>query len=68
MIWGEISKWANSKGYKITRKDGCFHWCKLNDSNSSGIEKTLDEVATAIFNSLSDNKWIEYQKNYKNIN
>jgi hypothetical protein len=65
MIFGEISKWAKSKGYKITRKDGCFHWHKLDETKSNGVENTLDETATAIFNNLTNNKWVEYQENYR---
>ena len=65
MMWGEVNKWAKEKGYKLKRVDGLIHWHKVDDPEVCGSEKDIDDVATAIFNHISDYKWVEYQKNYK---
>jgi hypothetical protein len=65
MMWGEVNKWAKEKGFKLKRIDGLIHWHKLDDATICGAEENIDEVATAIFNVISDYKWVEYQKSYK---
>jgi len=65
MMWGEVNKWAKERGYKLKRIDGLIHWHKLDEPDICGAEENIDEVATAIFNHISDYKWVEYQKNYK---
>jgi hypothetical protein len=64
LTWGEVTKWAKERGYKISRKDGVFVWVDLNNSDKTGTEKSLDSVATAVFNEISGHKWVEYQKKY----
>ena len=64
-MWNEITKWAKTHGYKISRKDGSIHWCYLANPEVCGSASNIDDIATAIFNHISDYKWVEYQKNYK---
>lgn len=62
MTWGEVSKWAKEKGFKISRKDGEFSWVKLDSPETKGSESSLEDAVTAIFNEISGHKWVEYQK------
>lgn len=61
MTWNEISKWAKSRGFKITRKGSAFSWQKLDDPEISGSEPDLEDAAKAIFNEISGHKWVDYQ-------
>jgi hypothetical protein len=72
MLWKEIKKWAKDKGYKADRKkieneenSYSYVWFKISDENISGTTTSVSKVATAIFNDLTNNKHIEYQKEYK---
>jgi hypothetical protein len=64
MLWGEVSKWAKEKGYKISRKDGNYVWVSTTDPNKKGEAEDLEDIAKAVFNQITDNKWLEYQKKY----
>jgi hypothetical protein len=67
----EIKKWAKSKGYDVIKeKDdsingASYYWMKSDDHNISGVALSVSKLATAIFNSMTDNKWVEYQKEYQ---
>ena len=59
-VWTEIKKWAKSKGMEASKtKDGLYHFDEKKYEN-------LDLLATAIFNKITDNKWIKYQEDYQN--
>lgn len=66
----EIKSWAKSKGYSILKeKDdsingASYYWSKDNDINVTGVALSVSKVAIAIFNHLSDNKWLDHQKQY----
>lgn len=66
MTWAEISKWAKSHGFKLTRKDDLFLWSKLEDPEINGSEESLKEASIAIFNCFTNNKWVPYQNEFKN--
>lgn len=68
MLISEIKKWAKTKGYEIIKdkEDGLYYWAKLDAGpESSGVAKSVTKVATAIFNDLTNNKWLEHQQSYK---
>ena len=68
MLISEIKKWAKEKGYAAIKdkEDGLYYWAKLDAGpESSGVAKSVSKVATAIFNHLTDNKWIEHQTKFK---
>ena len=69
MLWKEIKTWAKSKGYETLKDkdDNQYYWAKLDssDPNSSGVAKSVSKLATAIFNHLTENKWVDQQKKYK---
>ena len=73
MTISEIKKWAKSQGYTIIKDKGDeengtttqYYWSKEDDVNATGVAASVSKVATAIFNHMTDNKWVEYQKEYK---
>lgn len=71
MLWSEVKRWAKDKGYAIVKENddsingATYYWMKSDDHNISGVAPSVSKVATAIFNSMTDNKWFDYQKEYK---
>lgn len=69
MLWKEIKTWAKSKGYETIKDkdDNKYYWAKLdaNDSNASGVVGSVSKLATAIFNHLTNNEWVDHQQKYK---
>ena len=66
MKWTEIQRWAKDKGYNVDReklapKKYLYTWSK---DDCSGTEHHVSDLATSIFNHLTDNKWLDYQKAY----
>lgn len=69
----EIKRWAKEKGYTVTKEKGdeekdeptIYHWYKNDDPSICGTAPSVSKVATAVFNHLTDNKWVEYQKEYQ---
>lgn len=70
MTINEIKRWAKEKGYSITKEkneDGThkYLWSKISDASVSGTVTSVSKVATAIFNHLTDNKWVDHQTKFK---
>ena len=68
MMISEIKKWAKEKGYEVIKdkEDGLYYWAKLNDGpDASGVAKSVSRVATAIFNHITQDKFVEYQLKFK---
>lgn len=69
MLWTEIRSWAKSLGYEtIKNKEPVeYSWTKLddNDPNSSGVAPSVSKLAKAIYNHYTDNKWLDYQKEFQ---
>lgn len=69
MLWKEIKIWAKDNGYDTIKDkdDGQYYWAKLdsNDTNSSGVAKSVSKLALAIYNHMTDNQWINHQKEFK---
>lgn len=69
----EIKKWAKEKGYVVTKEKGdeekdepaIYRWHKIDDPSVCGTAPSVSKVATAVFNHLTDNEWVEYQKEYQ---
>lgn len=61
--WTEIKKWASNHGLspKKKSKENVYVW-------EEKEYQSLDCLVTALFNQISNNKWIEHQKNYKHEN
>ena len=69
MLWKEIKSWAKSKGYETIKDkdDGQYYWAKLDsdDPSASGVAKSVSKLATAIYNHMTDNVWLDHQKKYQ---
>jgi hypothetical protein len=69
----EIKTWAKTWGYSIIKeKDdsvngASYYWCKNDDPNVTGVAPSVSKVALAIFNNMTENKWVEHQKQYREI-
>ena len=67
----EIKRWAKDWGYTIikdkddTLNGASYYWSKDNDPNVTGVALSVSKVATAIYNHMSDNKWLDHQKEYQ---
>lgn len=67
----EIKKWAKEWGYSILKeKDdtingASYYWSKDNDPNVTGVALSVSKVATAIFNNITNDKWLDHQKTYQ---
>jgi hypothetical protein len=70
----EIKSWAKAWGYTIIKeKDdsingASYYWSKNDDTSVSGVSLSVSKVATAIFNHMSNNKWLDHQKEYQENN
>lgn len=58
----EIRKWAKPHDITIKNKDDGYYW--FVGKSGEGDVKTLDETVTDIFNYITDNAWVEYQKTF----
>jgi len=70
MTINEIKRWAKEKGYSIIKEKNeddthKYLWSKISDISISGTATSVSKVATAIFNHLTDNKWVEHQTKCK---
>ena len=67
----EIKRWAKEQGYSIIKeKDdsingASYYWCKDSDPAVTGVALSVSKVATAIYNDLSHNKWLDHQKKFQ---
>lgn len=68
----EIKSWAKTWGYTIRKeKDdsingASYYWMKNDDPTQSGVALSVSKVATAVFNHLTNNQWVDFQKEYQN--
>lgn len=69
MLWKEIKTWAKDRGYSVIKDkdDGKYYWAKLDSGNPNdcGVASSVSKVATAIFNHLTNGKWIDHQVQYQ---
>lgn len=69
MLWKEIKTWAKNRGYGTIKDkdDGKYYWSKLDSSDiaDSGVAQSVSKLATAIYNHMTNNKWVEHQKQYQ---
>jgi len=62
--WGEVSKWAKDHGYKISRKEQKFYWTNTT-TEDSGECYSLEDLTKSVFNKITNDKWVDHQKNYE---
>jgi hypothetical protein len=70
MLWSEVKRWAKDRGYEtIKEKDGdntTYYWAKLDIPDASGVATSVSKLAFAIYNHMTDNKWVDHQTKFKN--
>ncbi len=75
MLISEVKRWAKDKGYVVTKEKGdeekdeptFYKWHKVSDPTICGTAPSVSKVATAVYNHISDYKWVEYQQNFKKV-
>jgi hypothetical protein len=73
MLWSEVKRWAKEQGYDTLKEKGNeengdtvqYYWSKQNNPDSSGIAKSVSKLARAIFNDITENKWVTHQEEYE---
>ena len=73
MLWSQIKSWAKSHGYETLKDKGDeesgdkvqYYWSKLEDPEHSGVAPSVSKLAKAIFNDITNNKWIDHQNEYQ---
>ena len=66
----EVKSWAKTWGYSIIKdKDdsingASYYWSKNDDPSVTGVALSVSKVATAIFNHITDNKFVDHQITY----
>lgn len=59
----EIKSWAKARGYTVKKAGEGYVWS--GEGVDAGEPKSIDEVATDIFNRMTDNRFLEYQRQYR---
>ncbi len=59
----EIKKWAKSRGYTVKKDGEGYVW--WGDGMEAGEPASIDEVATAIFNRITDDRFVEHQREFR---
>jgi len=71
MQWSMVKKWAKEQGYEtIKEKDDSvnghsYYWSKIDDPQVSGVSLSVSKLARDLYNSITDNKWVDHQTEYQ---
>jgi hypothetical protein len=68
MLWSEIKRWAKTHGYECIKdkEDNKYYWANLDQPEKSGVSSSVSKLARDIYNSITDNAWIDHQEEFKN--
>lgn len=58
----EIKSWAKNHGITVKKQGDGYVWFAEGDAPTD--PKSIDQVATDIFNRITDGRFIKYQKEY----
>lgn len=61
----EIKKWAKSHGFSVKKQEENYIWFEEKNKDIVSSPMTIDEIAKEIFNKITNNKFVEHQKAYK---
>lgn len=68
MLWTEVRKWAKEQGYTTLKdKDTNQYYWTMTDAQGvehSGVAASVSKLARAIYNHITDNKWVDHQNSY----
>lgn len=71
MTISEIKKWAKQHGYEVLKeKDDSinghsYYWSNINNPQASGVSLSVSKLARDIYNSITNNQWIDHQTQYQ---
>ena len=71
MLWTEVRKWAKDQGFDIVKeKDNSingasYYWAKADNHQISGVSLSVSKLAKDIYNTITENKWIEHQEKFQ---
>jgi hypothetical protein len=71
MLWTEVRKWAKDRGFDtVKEKDDSinghsYYWMKSDNHSVSGISPSVSKLARDIYNSITDNRWVEHQTKFQ---
>ena len=58
----EIKSWAKKHGITVKKQGEGYVWYK--ESPEERVPTSLDELVTDVYNHITDNKFLDHQKNY----
>lgn len=59
----EIKSWAKARGFVVKKSGDGYVWS--GEGVEAGEPTSIDEVATQIFNRMTGNRFVEYQRRYR---
>lgn len=59
----EIKSWAKSRGFTVKKSGEGYVW--WGEGVEAGEPASIDEVATAIFNRITDGRFVEHQEEFR---
>lgn len=59
----EIKSWAKARGFTVKKAGEGYVW--WGEGVDAGEPASIDEVSLAIFNRMTDNRFVEYQERYR---
>jgi hypothetical protein len=68
MLWTGVRSWAKSHGYEVLKDKGepvTYYWSKIDDPSASGVSPSVSKLARDIYNNITNNAWVDHQKEYK---
>jgi hypothetical protein len=71
MLWTEVRRWAKDNGFSVIKDKTdeanrfLYYWSKDDNPKASGVSTSVSKLATDIYNTISNNQWLDYQKEYK---
>lgn len=63
MTFKEIKNWAKQNGYNVVKVNESYNWTFEKD-NTTGSAPSVSKVAKSIYNHMTHDKFIDYQKEY----
>lgn len=64
----EIKKWAKTHGVSVKKIEDLYVWFEDKNKEKTSEPATIDQVVKEIFNKITNNKFLDHQKKYKQEN
>lgn len=66
MLWSEVKRWCKENGFEAKKLEGSYSWFKLDNPECCGTVSSVSKLAKAIYNQVTNNKFLSHQESYKN--